>query len=835
MLPLLAYRQKITEQLFKHKKLIITAPPGTGKSTQIPQFFAGQCSSEKKLIMLEPRRIAARSLAYRVAEEMGKECGNEVGYQVRFERKASKKTKILFLTYGTFLQLLHRDPLAAHASIIVFDDFHERSLEADMALAWVRFLTQTARRDGEIMVLSATLEIGPLQKYLEGCASIEVPDQAFPVDLRYQPPMAQQELLPKQLERALAGLLVGGEQGSVLVFLPGVYEIERAAETLYDQCRRKGYRLMQLHGRMPLSEQQQVLRLPGKEPCVILSTNVAETSLTVPGVSAVIDSGFARVASFDQERERNTLYLSRISLQNAKQRAGRAGRLTKGVCVRLWSREDERSMPETIQPEMLRLDLAKGMLTLGALSEAISERNRSIELLSPPPAERWSGARDELVRFGAILSPLIGENESASAMPLYPLTEIGRFMSRLPLEPAVATVLLQSRTIEERTINTAMAAIWENGNKKWTESSDLFDLAEGFIKDGKVTEWGKEVRETFEQLGRLLKEETSDVTKSPVKREELRKEVAKVWMRTFSHRIAVRTGEKSLYEFSDKRRARLVLKGLTNNTPPLPPVILALLVHEQAGREQTKKTTVPLYLALEVEWIAEMFSEELRHSVECRWDEERQRVKVEELLSFRGIVIERRECGDKARCGEQTASCLAEQLLKGAWDWKKDEPKTEQYVFRVRQVSSAYPEMKIPVMTDGDWELIYHELCEGKNSLEEVKKASIIQALKSYIGPQAAGLVEKKASDIIMLPSGKKGRITYFDGAPPELSARLGDLIGYKERFTLMDGRVQGVFNILAPNYRTVQKTSDLGSFWKNVYPSIKNGLKRKYPRHPWP
>ena len=884
MLPILTYRRKIIELLSRHKKLIVTAPPGTGKLTQIPQFFVEQCSPGRKIIMLEPRRIAARSLAYRVAEEMGCECGNEVGYQVRFERKVSEKTEILFLTYGTFLQLLHSDPLFTSSSIVVFDEFHERSLDADIALAWVRFVMPKARRDLEIMVLSATLEIGPLQKYLEGCAAVEVPDQAFPVDLCYQPPTSLQELLSRQIERALMGLIRNGEQGSVLVFLPGVYEIERTAESLYEQCKMKGYRLLQLHGRMPLAQQQEVLRLPGKEPCVILSTNVAETSLTVPGITAVIDSGLARIASYDPERERNTLYLNRISLQNARQRAGRAGRLTKGICIRLWGREDERTMPAVIEPEVLRLDLAKGMLTLCALRDAQNweENHTTVELPTPPPAERWSKARDELVRCGAIsqtakvpLSPFLHDNTQAdghclasggpppfgrplssldntrrpelgkfistdavtsdTGIPLFPLTEFGRAMGRLPLEPAVAAVLLQSRSQEEVAVNAAMAAIWENGDKKLTESGDLFELADGLLLDRKRTEFGREASETLRQLEGIVKDEIPDLPRRTLKKDEFRKEVTKVWMRTFSHRIAVRAGEGSIYTLPDNRSARLVIKKTYDYEKLFPPLILALAIHEQAGNKQARKVTIPLYLPIELSWISELFPDEIKSTVECRWDEVRQRVLVEELLSFRDVAIDRHEPENKAPYREKITACLAEKLVQGAWDWKKDDPKAEQFVCRIKQVAAAYPEMNIPQMSESDWELIYHELCEGKCSLEEVKKTSVLHTIKTYIGQDLAGFIERKAPESIPLPSGKKGRITYFDNAPPELSARLGDLIGYKEHFTLMDGRVQGIFDILAPNYRTVQKTADLGSFWKNVYPAIKNGLKRKYPKHPWP
>ncbi|MBN2188257.1 MAG: hypothetical protein JW699_02295 [Chitinispirillaceae bacterium] len=818
--------------LISHKKLIVTAPPGTGKSTQIPQFFADRCSPEKKLIMLEPRRIAARSLAYRVADEMGCACGDEVGYQVRFERKSSDRTKIQFQTYGTFLQMLHGDPLAAGSSIVVFDEFHERSLEADASLAWISFLSRTVRPDLRIMVLSATIEPEPLRGYLGNAAWVDVPERSFPVSLRYQPSASVQEHLSRQVERAVRGMLDTGAEGSVLVFLPGASEIERAAEVLYEPCHRKGYALLTLHGRKPLAEQQEVLRLPSTRPCVILSTNVAETSLTVPGVTAVVDSGLARTAAYDPERGRNTLYLGRISLQNAKQRAGRAGRLAKGVCVRLWSREDERSMAETVLPEMLRLDLSKTMLALAAFSEKVRGGNKTIEFLTPPLEERWEKACSDLLRFNAIENYLSVNKSAIYNIESLRLTELGKAMSRLPLEPPVAAVLLQSRTTEERRLNKAMAAIWENGNETAAGSRDLFKLAGDFLNDSGRSGWGRDVQETVEQLDRLLDGTPCMPTG---KKEDLRRSVSSVWMRTFGHRIAVKTADSSVYEFADKRCARLALKETAGGKPLLPQVILALVVHEQAGREQVKRTTIPLYLPLEVHWLEEIFPGELKRAVECRWDDAQKRVKVEETVKFRSIAIERRACENKHVYDEQIAACLVERLKQGIWEWRKDDPRAEQFVFRVRLAGRTYPEMRIPLMDESDWELVYSEISRGRSSLAEVRQVSVFQAIKEYIGGKNADFVEKKAPDMVILPSGRKGRVAYFDGTPPELSARITDFVGYRDRFMLMDGRVQGVFDILAPNYRTVQKTADLGSFWKNVYPSIKNGLKRKYPKHPWP
>ena len=844
MLPIIYHRQRIKSLLGTHKKLILTAPPGTGKSTQIPQFFIDELTHEKQMVVLQPRRIAARSLAFRVAEELGTSCGGIVGYQVRFERKDSPRTSISFQTYGTFLRQLMADPCAAKTAIIVFDEFHERTIEADMLLAWMRLLAGTMRPDLRIMVLSATLETGPLKNFLEGCAVVDVAEQSFPVAVLYQQPKPR-EPLADQVDRAFNGLFPLEHPGSVLVFLPGVYEIERTEEKLHDACRRRGFRLMTLHGKMATAEQLAVLRAPAQEPCVLLATNVAETSLTIPGVTAVIDSGLARTAAYDPERDRNTLFVSRVSLQNAAQRAGRAGRLTEGKCVRLWAQEDERVMPETIAPEILRLDPAKSLLSLFQLGTALVKQvkvddkldciDTTFKWLTPPSPERWITALEELARCGAV-APF--KTESAAQAPLFvPLTRLGERMARLPVEPQVASVLLESKTHHERAINIAMAAVWENCGSAFTESKDLFNLAESLMLDKARKEFNRECYKTRDQLERMVEGDCSEAPEKVTSGDDsLRNAIVKSWMRTFSHRIAAKTTDGSLYTLVDGRTARLILKKMPGEKgTAYPQLIVALAVHERGGRGQARQVRVPLYLPLETAWLEGPFPGELKREVACRWDDERKRVALEKKTMFRGLVCGAEEMADCRMYQPMVTACLAEKVAAGAWDWKADEPRAGQFVYRMKLVAGNYPETGLPAMNAGDWELVYHELCEGKSSLAEVRKTSVLRAIKSYLGEQAALFIEKKAPDAIILPSGKKARVTYFDDAPPEISARLGDFIGHIERFMLMDGRVRGIFNILAPNYRTVQKTADLGSFWKNTYPAIRNELKRKYPKHPWP
>jgi ATP-dependent helicase HrpB len=834
MLPILQYRGQIVSLLDRHRSLIVTAPPGTGKSTQIPQFFIERVTPQKRIIMLEPRRIAARSLAYRVAQECECGIGETVGYQVRFEREVCDETRILYCTYGTFLQLLQGDPQASFASIIIFDEFHERALDADAALAWCRYLCSAERPDLKLLALSATLETGPLRNFLGDCGYIDVPEKAHPVAVQYQPPKPQEPLW-HQVERAVGALCSNSATGSVLVFLPGVYEIQRTADALAIPCKRRGYRLLQLHGRMGVADQQEALVAPQKEPCVVLATNVAETSLTIPGITAVVDCGLARMASYDPQRDRNTLYLSRISMQNAAQRAGRAGRLGPGTCVRLWSRDDERAMPQAIVPEVLRLDLARCALTLGAFVS--NARPLNLPWLTLPVPERWGKALDDLSRCGAIDSAA-GDGPASVAERktwVWPLTGMGGKIARLPVEPAAGRILLDSSTKQEQELNIAMVALWESGEIRTGESHDLFALAESFLAGKYDKEWGREVRETYEQICGMVKKLVPVRHAKQSSDKEVNESISRKWMRVFSHRIAGKAGEGAVYELADGRGARLMEKKTAGGREELPSLILVLSIHEQAGRPQNKKVTIPLYLPLETGWVAQEFQGELQAKVECRWDEAKKRVVVEELLRFRNVICSRREVPDRNRYQEEAGAVLATRLVAGDWNWRAAEPKAEQFLFRMRLIAAAYPETNIPAMNHDDWELLFHDLCTGKRALEEVKDDSILAALREYIGPHLAGFIERKAPETVVLPSGKKGRITYFENAPPELSARLGDLIGYRDRFALADGRVQGVFDILAPNYRTVQKTADLGSFWKTVYPEIKNGLKRRYPRHPWP
>ncbi len=349
-LPISSFRDRIVRELAEAGCLILSAPTGSGKSTQVPRFLLGTAG---KVLVLEPRRLSARSLAARVAAETGTELGGKIGYQVRFDSRCGPATAVIFQTYGVFIQRMLADPSLPGVGAVLLDEFHERTLDGDLALAWLKRLRRS-RPELKLVVMSATLEGDALARYLPGGARVDVPGRLFPVDIRHRPAGARDDPAESALA-ALRDLAREGLDGSVLIFMPGAREIRRCLDVMGPYCRDSGLELHGLHGSMEPGEQDRVLS-PSTKHRIIVATNIAETGLTIPRVTMVIDGGLHRVAAYDAARGINTLYLSRISRANAAQRAGRAGRTAPGRCVRLWSKADEDGIAESLKPEIARLE-----------------------------------------------------------------------------------------------------------------------------------------------------------------------------------------------------------------------------------------------------------------------------------------------------------------------------------------------------------------------------------------------------------------------------------------------------------------------------------------------
>ena len=801
-LPIHPFRERIVSETARAGCLILTAPTGSGKSTQVPQFLLGQ--SPGKVLVLQPRRIAARSLAARVAAETKTGLGEMIGYQVRFDNRCGPRTQVVFQTYGVFIQQMLKDPLLPGVGAVLLDEFHERTLECDLALAWLKALRRGRRSDLRVLVMSATLDDAALAGYLPDAARVDVPGRLFPVDVRHRPGDAGGRPEEGALS-ALRDLAREGLDGSVLVFMPGLREIRRALTVLGPCCREQGLELHSLHGSMGLAEQQAVLE-PSPRRRVIVATNVAETGLTIPQVTMVIDSGLHRVAAFDAARGINTLYLARISLGNAAQRAGRAGRTAPGRCVRLWSQAEEAGLAAGLAPEVLRLELSALRLQAASLPEAV-------DWLTPPQEAAWDAAERSLAALKAL--------DAAGRV-----TPAGRALLRYPAPPRVAAVLESALAMGPEAYEraAAMAAVFETaGDRRPGGEADLAALAED-LEAGNREDVPREAAEVFRQLRRLrgrgggggAPDAGADA-------------LARAWLAAFADRLAAREGEGAFYRLSDGRGVSLT------GVKDAPALILALDVRERAGGGQARQTGVNLFLALAPESVARAFPGDCSWTPVAEFDERSRRVVKEERLLFRGLALARRAAAARKEDRKTSADLWAEKFASGELRHPGLDERVLQFVARIRLARRFYPDMGCPAMDADDWRLIYGEVCAGRNSLKDIERVSLLPGIEGYLGRTLTDFIGRVLPATRRLPSGRMGRFTYHESQPAELAARLGDFIKMTGTLSLCEGRLPVTFDVRAPNHRTVQKTRDLSSFWANAYPEIKKEMKRRYPRHPWP
>ncbi|HVK16645.1 MAG TPA: helicase-related protein, partial [Fimbriiglobus sp.] len=421
-LPIDAVLPELLARLGEHGAAVLRAPTGAGKTTRVPPALA----ESGRVLLLEPRRVAARAAARRMALEHGSPLGDVFGYHVRFDRKAGPRTRVLAVTPGILLRFLHDDPYLESIAAVVFDEFHERGLEADLALGLVRLIRQTVRPDLRVVVMSATIDAGPISAYLGGCPAVTSEGRTFPVDVRYRPKRPEASW-PGAATDAVRSVLAETD-GDVLVFLPGLREIRQTADAL-ESLTAEGVALLPLHGDLPPEQQDRALQRLDRRK-VVLATNVAETSVTVEGVTAVVDTGLARQMEFDASIGMDRLRLVPVSRASTDQRTGRAGRTQPGLCIRLWDEAGQRSRPEQTEPEIRRVDLAGAVLHLLALGESDVER---FPWLDPPRPEAVSQATELLRRLGAI--------EGGG------LTELGRAMARLPAHPRIARLLIEGQRL----------------------------------------------------------------------------------------------------------------------------------------------------------------------------------------------------------------------------------------------------------------------------------------------------------------------------------------------------------------------------------------------------
>ncbi len=841
-LPIYELERPLVAALRGSGRVIVQAPTGSGKSTQVPQMLLRHGFLDGgEVVVLQPRRLAARMLARRVAEELGTRLGDVVGYQIRLESRVSRATRIRFVTEGILLRQMTFDPGLRGVAAVIFDEFHERHLYGDISLAKALHAQATVRPDLRIAVMSATLDAGALRGYLAPCDVLESRGRTFPVRIEYlaKPPNFDADpvwdVAARECERVAAAT-----DGDLLVFMPGAYEIGRTIQAIQGSRALRGFAALPLHGELPPEAQDLAVSRSGSRK-IIVSTNVAETSLTIEGVTAVVDSGLARTARFDPERGINTLLVEKISAASADQRAGRAGRTAPGVCARLWTEREHGQRAAHELPEVRRLDLSEVVLTLKASGIGDLAGFNWFEKPDPRGLER---AESLLSDLGALSGP-------GGA-----ITEVGRRMLRFPVHPryarmflaaqergcvrpvAMMAALTQGRTFLLRGVPRQVEEAREEVLGEEHES-DFFLLVrawryadksgyslEACRRIGVHAQAARQVGPLFEQFLGIASAEGLDVSERRVDGAEVRKCV----LAGFPDHLARRLDASTLRcELIHGRRGFLARESAVGKAP----LLAAAEITEVGGRGGEVSVLLNIATAVEESWLRELFPGELRDVREVTYDATAKRVVARRERRFRDLVLESRSGSDDVPPNE-AAALLAREVVAGriaidAWD-----ESVEQWITRVNRLAEWFPEYEVNPVAPADRMTLVEQVCYGETSARGVKGREVMPVLRDWLTAEQLAAMEQAVPERLTMANGRKSRLTYAKEGPPVLSARIQELYGIEGRFSLGQGRVPVKIEVLAPNQRPIQVTDDLTSFWREIYPRIKPELSRKYPRHEW-
>ncbi len=818
--------------------VVLVAPPGAGKTTRVPPaLLDAGLAGDGQIVMLEPRRVAARAAARRIALERGVALGDEVGFRIRFERKQSARTRILVVTEGILVALLQRDPFLEGISALVFDEFHERNLDSDLALAMARRLREDARPDLQLVVMSATIDPAPLARFLGGAESapiIDSPGRLHPVTVRHRAP-------PKgvRLEQTVADAVastLSATSGDILVFLPGVGEIRDAERALSPLAGRHDLDVLPLHGELPPDAQDRALSL-GSRRRVILATNVAESSVTVEGVTAVIDSGLARVPRFDLTVGLDRLERGPISIASADQRAGRAGRLAPGECVRLWSELEQRAMPAAEVPEVRRVDLSGPALQLLAWGER--------DLSAFP----WFEAPDP-----ASLERAVHLLERLGAMALGRITPLGEQLARLPLAPRLARLAVSAMEFGHAKRLALVAALlserdplrrprYDPRDPRGAPVADptdcdvltrvtaieQFEKSKGRGGDSTLHRGAAhQILQARRQIAQVLERNFDGVPRQQVSADEA---VARALLAAFPDRLARRrSGEKA----SDARRGVMVGgRGvLLRPESGLHDAELFLCIDLDAGRRgERAEAGVRQASRVERDWLDPGL---LNVDSVVEFDTPRGQVVIAKRTVFDDLVIE--ETRALAPSSEEVAGRLAEAAAENlAAALPLDHPELATLRARVSWLAEHRPELELPALDDASFIALLPSLCAGKRSFRELKSAPLLDFVRGMLTEEQSSALAREAPQRIEVPSGSHVELEYAPGKAPVLAVRIQEIFGWTETPRLAGGRVPILLHLLAPNHRPQQVTDDLHSFWENTYPVVRKELRRRYPKHSWP
>jgi len=831
-LPIDAVLPEIRSALATGAPLVLEAPPGAGKTTRVP-WAIHEAFPEGEVIVAEPRRLAARLTAARVASERGQRLGDTVGYSVRFEEVSGPKTRIRYVTEGVLLRRLLAQPELPGVGQVVLDEFHERSLLTDLLLVLLERLR--VRRPGlGLTVMSATLDAEPVATLL-GATRVRSEGRTFPLSIEHLPAIDDRPL-DKQIVSAVR-TATSEDSGDVLVFLPGSGDIRRALGALEPLAAERNLLVLPLHGDLPIAEQARAVE-PAARRKVVLSTNVAETSVTIDGVTTVIDSGLARLASHSPWSGLPTLTTVKISRASAIQRAGRAGRTREGRVLRLYTKGDFESRREHELPEIARADLSEALL---ALAGAGISDPRGLRWLTPPPDAALSAAQDLLQWLGATtlqgdISPL---GKRLLELPLHP--RLARIVARgeelgVASEASLAAALLSERDIRSdarlRMSPGVQRDLGVSGPCDVLELMSRFAEAEAvnFRPDG-VKRAGLDVRtvQSVATTYRKLSASTKKRAPRPDSPDEQDAAVRRSILSGFPERVGKRrrAGQPDIV-LSQGGSAKLSPSSVVHEGELL--VAVAADEQSQGGRAQG---AVRLATSIEANWLLEDFGSRIEMKDELVWNADAERVERREGMAFGALLL------DEER-GVAPASAEASRLLfeaaksRGLFHSLSSEG-WAGLVARLALLREHFPEAGLPEVTGSLDDAAAERLCQHRVSFAQLRELDPARELRQSLGSNAERLLASETPESLRLPGGKNAEIHYEAGKPPWLESRLQDFFGMKQGPRVCRGKVALTLHLLAPNGRAQQVTSDLSGFWERHYPTVRRELMRKYPRHPWP
>lgn len=831
-LPIDPFLPDLVAALRSRGTLVLVAPPGAGKTTRVPPaLLAAGALGSGTLWVLQPRRVAARAAARRIAEELGEPVGQRAGYRIRDEGMHSARTRILVVTEGILTRRLLEDPSLPGIAGVMLDEFHERSRHADLALAMLREIRATLREDLFLLVASATLDPAPVAAFLadaRGPAPVaSVPGRPFPVEVRHA-----EGADPRPLEARVASsvrtALSEGPRGDVLVFLPGAFEIRRAREAVESMGEPLDVRV--LHGDLPGAAQDAALApaAAGRRR-VILTTNVAETSLTIEGVSTVIDSGLARTLRFDSRSGLDRLVLGRIPRASADQRAGRAGRLGPGLALRLFTRHEEQGLRPFEEPELLRTDLASPLL------DVLLWTARDPALFGwfeRPPAASTSLALRLLRRLGAV--------EEDSFRP----TPRGAKMAALPVHPRLAALVLAGAERGLLREAATLAAL--------VEERDVLAASRAFGAVGADTDHTSDLLLRLDLLG--------EAERSGLSRPRL----AALGLDPGAALAVLRLRDLLLRRFppaphpprvSESDLLRLVLAAYPDRIarrrrPAAAEAVLAggtplvfdtrcsvrsaeLVAILETSAAPSGPDRIRLASAVEREWLAELPGERVRTDTVRSWDAASERVVARRRVVYDDLVLEEKEI--PAPLDEETAILLLEAVRADLSRALGLGAGVDCLRARVAFLRRAMPELDLPPLDDDALLALLPGLVAGRRRLSELRETPLEPLLKARLGARALRLLDEQAPESLTVPTGRDLPLRYAVDGPPVLEVKLQELFGLAATPRVAGGRVPVLLHLLSPAGRPVQVTSDLASFWSTTYPAVRRELRGRYPKHPWP